>query len=76
MPNILHTDPISSLPNAQKYQQMERKHHHGQRSVLAPSVTARHALEETRHGLIGTPNLHLEKGRLLAGASLVGALRL
>lgn len=47
-----------------------------QRSVLAPSVTTRHALEETRHRLISTSNLHLEKRRLLAIAAFVRALRL
>lgn len=47
-----------------------------QRSVLAPSVTTCHALEETRHRLISTSNLHLEKRRLLAIAAFVRALRL
>lgn len=47
-----------------------------QESVLAPSVTTSHALEETRHRLIGTSNLHLEERRLLAVASFVRALRL
>lgn len=47
-----------------------------QRSVLAPSVTACHALEKTRHRLISTSNLHLEKRRLLANAAFVRALRL
>lgn len=47
-----------------------------QESVLAPSVTAGHALEETRHRLISTSNLHLEERRLLAVASFVRALRL
>lgn len=39
-------------------------------------MTACHALEETRHRLISTSNLHLEKGRLLASAAFVRALRL
>lgn len=47
-----------------------------QGSVLAPSVTTCHALEETRHRLISTSNLHLEERRLLAGASFIRALRL
>jgi hypothetical protein len=39
-------------------------------------VTTGHALEETRHRLISTSNLHLEEGRLLAIAALVRTLRL
>lgn len=39
-------------------------------------MTACHALEETRHRLISTSNLHLEKGRLLANAAFVRTLRL
>lgn len=35
-----------------------------------------HALEEARHRLIRTPDLHLEKRRLLAIAAFVRALRL
>lgn len=39
-------------------------------------MTTRHALEETRHRLISTSDLHLEKGRLLASAAFVWTLRL
>lgn len=39
-------------------------------------MTTRHTLEETRHRLISTSNLHLEERRLLAVASFVRALRL
>lgn len=43
-------------------------------SVLSPPVSAGHALVEARHGLIGTANLDLEEGGLVAVAALVGAL--
>jgi len=47
--------------------------HH--QSILTPPITARHALEEARHRLVSTPDLHLEESRLLAVASLGGTLR-
>ncbi|PWI70105.1 Mediator of RNA polymerase II transcription subunit 31 [Purpureocillium lilacinum] len=43
-------------------------------SVLAPAVAARHALVEARHGLVGTADLDLEEGGLVAVAAVVGAL--
>lgn len=38
-------------------------------SILSPAVATRHALVETRHGLIGTADLHLEEGSLVAIAA-------
>jgi hypothetical protein len=41
-----------------------RKKHHpiqSQTLILSPPIAAGHALVETRHGLIGTSNLHLEE---------------
>lgn len=42
--------------------------------ILSPPIPTSHALEEARHGLIRTPNLHLIEGCFVAVASICGTL--
>src|SRR5690242_5079971 len=58
--------------NSEKTNKSHSLHIHP--SILLPAVPARHALEETRHGLVGAADLDLEKGRLVAVAAVGRAL--
>lgn len=42
--------------------------------ILSPPIPTSHALEEARHGLIRTPNLHLIEGCFVAVAPICGTL--
>lgn len=82
--NICQTKRLCSVANAKSLAEhdpntndIENKNwekHNPYLSVFSPPMTASHTLEETRHGLISTSNLHLVERRLVTIAFISRAL--